>query len=127
MTTHELARVLLSCGDVECPGLSAIIGQRFKQSLLYSEAHDDAHTGAELIVAGNVYGAVAAIQVRHGTELLGVPASWPFEAEAFHPDRENPVNNLAKAAAFYCAEIDRLTRAKAITACPPSQSHPEQS
>lgn len=92
-------------------GLEMIAYKRLHQkSLGYTDEHDDAHVRSELISAGVSYAF---------TELLisiGAPVSrkdpssdWPFEEEAWKPS-DDPVDNLATAAAFLSAEIDRLVR-----------------
>jgi hypothetical protein len=83
----------------------------------YSYAHDDEHTGGELLAAALVYGRCAMTSINgdspHAAAPVGPPTDWPFEPEAFRPKWSAPIDCLIKAGALIAAEIDRLQRASA--------------
>jgi hypothetical protein len=57
-----------------------------------------------LFVAHNL----AAGNTLSDTQKKKPPAFWPFAAEAWKPDNEDPLGDLVKAGALVAAEIDRL-------------------
>lgn len=96
-------------------GIELIAAERERQITAegYTTAHDDQHTGAELVIASNQYSSYAAIHVRSKGLALApdcfLPKNWPWEREAWKPS-DDPIRNLVKAGALIAAEIDRLSR-----------------
>lgn len=79
----------------------------------WSAGHDDEHILGEMISAGITYASHAVTTITdYGIDLddLGI---WPWAEEWWKPG--DPIQNLAKAAALFAAEIDRLQRAQERT------------
>jgi hypothetical protein len=110
----EVAAAFLN--DCDKPQKSAafqVMIEREKQiSKGYGPAHDDAHTGGELMASAIAYFSVASAMMASGKPVPAglVPPGWPFK-DGFNPDPENIARNLILAASFLAAEADRLTRA----------------
>ncbi len=84
--------------------LQEIVQERAHQiEIGFTPAHDDRHTGGELVSAAVCYATGAKLYLYNCTRSL-----WPFDDSDWHP--ESPRTNLIKAAAMLVAEIERLDR-----------------
>lgn len=80
-----------------------ILAERRRQisSEGYSAAHDDSHSGGEILLASLAY--------------LCYPGDdiWPWTADSYKPSPD-PIRNLVKAGALISAEGDRLLRRREV-------------
>ncbi len=96
-----------------------VFAERNRQMLVerWTPQHDDTHDGGELAAAGSCYALSAAAILNPYTQGDGVgeepPDAWPWGAEWWKIDRDNPRRALVKAAALLIAEIERIDRAAA--------------
>lgn len=119
-----------------CDGSELIAAERARQvsSEGWTPEHDDQHDNGELTSAAIAYAFEVlerldrdpSTAIDHGSHAF---AYWPWELEAFKPDRgprdgDGPIRNLVKAAALLAAEIDRLQRLR-TPASPPEPSGEE--
>jgi hypothetical protein len=83
-------------------GINLVAAERQKQRERFGDAHDDGHTSKELIYAARAYLDEARGGYGH--------ASWPWADDQYRPS-DSSIDNLVRAAALICAEIDRRLRA----------------
>lgn len=78
----------------------------------FSSAHDDSHTGGELLDAAMAY-LVAAKRALRGEETPHgwVAEFWPWPAEEWHPTGD-PLRDLIKGLSLGAAEADRQLRVR---------------
>ena len=95
-------------------GVGAFGDERSRQlfDLELTAAHDDHHTGGQLVEAAMCYALIATFQLSVDVDVDGIapPRTWPWRADQWHP-APNPKRNLEKAGALIAAEWDRLDRA----------------
>lgn len=96
-------------------GAELIAAERLRQVTAegWLPHHDDDHSAAELVEAATGYAQSAATQVRGGCGWDHEPEGWPWMPEWWKPS-DDPIRNLVKAGALIAAEIDRLSRLKAL-------------
>lgn len=92
----------------------------------WTDAHDDAHTFAQLADAAACY-ATAAADLIQGRKIENVrhfiPRSWPWTKEWWKPS-DDPIRTLVKAGALIAAEIDRLQRIPANAPAQGREAYP---
>jgi len=97
-------------------GIELIAAERRRQVEVegWTEAHDAAHTFAQLADAAACY-ALAAADVVQGRKIECirhfVPSQWPWMNELWKPSAD-PIDSLVKAGALIAAELDRLQSGK---------------
>lgn len=103
---EEMTLLAKDFGSDVPSGAAIVFNERFRQVRIeeWSPGHDDEHINGELRDAGIAY--AMACDERAGDDVSNV---WPWDAGWWKPS-ENPIRNLAKAAALFIAEIDRLIR-----------------
>jgi len=106
-------------------GTQLIAAERARQVSVegWAPEHDDGHASGELLTAARCYLRPRAERLDHavvketpgvGVGVVAVPDDWPFEPEAWKPERgSDRVRELVKAGALIAAEIDRLERSAA--------------
>lgn len=75
----------------------------------YDAAHDDTHTGGELLDAADYY----SIRARDGQTVADETECWPWAGTTPPPagEADTELGDLVKAAALFLAEIERRLRA----------------
>lgn len=97
-------------------GCEQILAERIRQidAEGWTEAHDDAHTGGELLLAAWAYLTESDV---FGGEPCGdePPEGWPWAADWWRPSPDLE-KNLVRAGALIAAELDRLERRRTLDA-----------
>ncbi|XZE42989.1 hypothetical protein SH467x_002531 [Pirellulaceae bacterium SH467] len=82
---------------------------RQKQLPSRTREQDDEMDNGELAMAATVY---ATPSDRRMFDTFGIPKDWPWSLDAWEPETNDRVAELAKAGALLAAEIDRILRAR---------------
>lgn len=117
----ETTDTCIMCGlliEHEATGVALIAAERARQVEKegFDAERDDGYVGGELPDAAGCYCAFAALCADPGVAAFPptyaslIPPAWPFDAEQWKVDKDDPVRALAKAGALIAAEIDRRLR-----------------
>lgn len=117
--SDALAQVEAALANLS-PAARDVLAERVRQIEVerWTPNHDDTHDAGELAAAGSCYAISAAVILNPYTQGDGVeeyqpPYAWPWGAEWWKIDRDNPRRALVKAAALLIAEVERIDRATA--------------
>lgn len=116
-------------GDLSATGIGIVLSERIRQIKHegWTAEHDAEHIMGEMPAAAISY-TCKAIEIVSNDEIDTAEIReqmWPWDADWWKPS-DDPIRNLAKAAALLVAEIDRLLAVRHAAAAPP-QSPPDSS